>query len=99
MSTMSRSKFANAVEIGLEGLSHGSVGLCSGCSDCPVCDGEESDEGHFSWQSCEVCGSSLGGDRYAAHALDKDGNLVHLEVCVDCLAYIANGEEPETWEE
>lgn len=28
----------------------------------------EEDEGNFSWESCEGCGSPLGGDRYPAVA-------------------------------
>jgi len=30
--------------------------------DCPL------DEGHFSWSPCDLCKSSLGGDRYPAMA-------------------------------
>ena len=26
-----------------------------------------------------------------------DGETVHLDVCVDCFVYLANGEEPESW--
>ena len=88
------SKFTNAVERGLSGYTHESVGKSEGCEQCL-----EFDEAFFSWQSCEVCGSSLGGDRYPAHACDAEGAIIHLDVCVDCLQYIANGEEPEIWEE
>ena len=61
--------------------------------------GSVSDEGGFSRSSCDTCGSCLGGQRYAGHAyitLD-DGRdvLTHLDVCTDCLQYIANGELPE----
>lgn len=31
--------------------------------------GGEDDESHFSWQSCDGCGSTDGGDRFAAAAL------------------------------
>lgn len=84
------SAYTDAVERGLEGFTHESVGSSEGCDQCP----EGEDEGHFSWESCEVCGAGLGGTRYAAHACDAEGNVVHLEICVDCLAYLANGEEP-----
>ena len=30
------------------------------------CDCEDWDEGHFSWSSCDECGSRLGGDRFYA---------------------------------
>lgn len=96
------SAFTKAVENGLTGLEHVSVGYMSyeKCGDCPI-GGDESDcgdEGHFSWSACDCCGSSLGGTRYAAHGLDSEGNIVHLDVCVDCLQFIANGEEPENWQ-
>lgn len=95
------SKFTDAVDSNLEGLEHISVGYASHdlCDECPEEQDENvGDEGYFSWSACDSCGSSLGGTRYAAHARDKDGNLLHLNVCVDCLMYHANGEEPETWD-
>ena len=84
------SKYTEAVERGLEGLSHVSGGICPGCPDCP-----EVDEGFFSHAPCDCCNSTLGGDRYAAHGADPDGDLIHLDVCPDCVAYLANGEELE----
>ena len=87
------SKFTKAVEHGLEGLEFVSTGIIETCEECP-----EFDEGSFSWSTCDCCGSHLGGDRFAAHGRDIDGNILHLDVCVDCLMYIANGDEPETWE-
>ena len=60
---------------------------------------EPEDEGSFSWSQCDACGSSLGGDRYAAHGFLKGTReIIHLDVCVDCLLYLANGDEPEEWE-
>lgn len=58
------------------------------------------EEGRFSWSSCDLCGSRLGGDRYAAHFFvddDPQKDVIHIEVCVDCLMYLANGDEPEDW--
>lgn len=91
---------------------------CNGDGDfeCPGCGGDgvveiESDdtrlielagEPHFSWSSCDSCGSHLGGDRHPAHGVAKNGEqetIVHLDVCTDCLFYIANGDEPEEWEQ
>jgi hypothetical protein len=87
------SKFTDAVEQGTEGLDYLSTGYASH-DLCDECLEEQDDEGFFSWSSCDCCGSSLGGTRYAAHGRDKDGNLVHLDVCSDCLMYLANGDEP-----
>ncbi len=57
--------------------------------------GDLCDEGSFSQYHCEGCGSHFGGDRYDAHGLNQDNQIVHFSVCVDCLQYIANGDEPE----
>jgi len=56
-------------------------------------------EPSFSWSVCDSCGSSLGGDRHAAHAISREGGLdiTHIEICVDCVVWHANGEEPEQW--
>lgn len=83
------SEYAAAVERGLEGLMFVSVGSC----DAQRC----SDEPSFSWSPCGICGSRLGGDRYTWHA-DMDGELQHYsDACVDCVMYIENGDEPESW--
>ena len=66
--------------------------------DEKISNGEICDEGGFSWQDCDSCGSSLGGDRFSAHARDKDGNWIHLDICADCLFFHANGDEPEDWQ-
>ena len=44
---------------------------------------------------------NLGGNRYAAHAFIEirgKERLCHLSICTDCVLFLANGEEPETWE-
>lgn len=52
----------------------------------------------FSWHPCDICGA-LAGYRYAVTAY-KDleglprGDYLTLEVCGDCLCYIANGDLP-----
>lgn len=108
-----KSKFVDAVEHGLQGLKHISTGPCPGCKNCAdnfgyccvhsldyaIENGEVCDEGGFSRCQCECCGSTLGGNRYAAHGVDSDGKVLHLEVCPDCVWYIANGDEPEEWEQ
>lgn len=107
---MEKSEFVQAIEHYTDGLTHLSVGVCSSCSDCQESHGfcceytlehaieheGYSDEGSFSWSYCDTCGSHLGGNRYDAHAF-LDEKLIHLSVCVDCLMYIANGDEPENW--
>jgi hypothetical protein len=87
------SKFTQAVESMLDGLTAVGIGIIESCPECENC----SDEGSFSWQSCDVCGSSLGGDRHVGHGYSGE-NLIHFDMCVDCLMYLANGEEPEIWE-
>lgn len=54
-------------------------------------------EPSFSWSSCGICNSHLGGDREVWHALDDlTGTLYHFDdACVDCVVYLANGDEPE----
>jgi hypothetical protein len=89
------SKFTDAVESNLDGFELIACGKAESCPECPS--GE--DEGSFSWRSCDSCGSPLGGTRYAAHGIEKTGiEPVHLDICVDCLLYHANGVEPEAWE-
>jgi hypothetical protein len=71
------------------------------CSECSEFDPEVGDEGHFSWSECDTCGCSLGGDRHAAHGLiaykprARRTHLIHLDVCTDCLFFVANGDLPD----
>lgn len=92
--------FLKAVAHYLKGIKRTHHGYAEGCPDCPEEQDPEKnpDEGGFSRSDCDSCGSSLGGGRYAAHGFDdKTGELYHLDICVDCLAYHANGEVPEEW--
>jgi hypothetical protein len=76
-------EYEEAVKQGLAGLEFVSTGACPGCDECEL--GEEctdrerelADEPHFSWRSCDVCNSSLGGDRHAAHG-QLNGELVKV---------------------
>ena len=60
----------------------------------PSC-GEEY-EGGFSWSSCDLCDSGLGGDRHDAALIEAgtDREPIDLSVCVDCLMFLANGDLP-----
>jgi hypothetical protein len=72
------------------------------CGECEDFDPEIGDEGHFSWRDCEACGADKGGNRHAAHGLisltpkgrGKRKHLIHLDVCTDCLFFVANGDLP-----
>jgi len=90
-----------------EGIKHISTGIYSKCADCQSAWGMDEaeleagcqsddviDEGGFSWSQCAGCGSHLGGNRYAAHGFIGE-RVIHLDVCEDCLIYIANGDEPK----
>ena len=99
------SEYTDSVAHYLEGLDV-DVGFCPGCRECGCdcedadscdCDPDVMDEGHFSWSQCDGCGSRFGGDRYSAHGITREGKILHLDVCSDCLMYLANGEEPEEW--
>ena len=64
------------------------------------------EEGSFSWANCDCCKRDIAGDRHTAHALLQDTTTIegikklsyfneHLEICSDCLEYIANDTIPE----
>jgi len=79
-----------------------SVGCCAECVVCQsesglsreelkqaLDNGDYADEPAFSWSLCELCGDTHGGNRYCTHAIGKDGELYHFEVCEDCFIKIA----------
>ena len=105
--------FTDAMDRQLEGLEFVSSGAIAGCPECwgGFTDQDDdnareiAEEPSFSWASCDSCGSHLGGDRHPAHGwLTIDAKLaplhtlVHLDICTDCLMYLANGDEPDEWE-
>ena len=81
--------FESRVKKTLEGLQFPSVGTMEGC---PSCDGDGYIE--FTSRECETCGA-LPGSRYAVHMLDPEHGPIHMDVCCECLEYIANGTVPE----
>jgi hypothetical protein len=49
----------------------------------------------FSWKPCECCGSPLGGDRFrAVKCSTYTDDMSDYSVCIDCIAFIANGDLP-----
>jgi len=102
------STYTDRFERETEGLDALSTGICPGCPECASAFGMEqeefdaayeagsiTDEPHFSWQGCDLCGSELGGDVEPWHAI-VNGELTHGDnACVDCILYIANGDEPQ----
>lgn len=108
------SRFTDSIAHYLDGL-HIATGSAASCPECcqsfgldPDGDTDENqaaidesgDEGGFSWSQCDSCGTTLGGDRHAAHGWpigDNAADLIHLDICTDCALFHANGDEPETW--
>ena len=75
-----------------------SSGLCPDCEDCAnlfdvriqelnhgIENGDLFDEGSFSWNPCNDCNTSLGGDSYIAHGIDSENEIVHFQICHDCM--------------
>ncbi|MHA2329748.1 MAG: hypothetical protein ACXACR_14630 [Candidatus Hodarchaeales archaeon] len=76
-----------------------SSGLCPNCEECKnnfgydsmakfnqdIGNGDIFDEGSFSWNSCDDCNTSLGGNSYYAHGIDENEELIHFKICYDCL--------------
>ena len=90
-------EYEASVENSLKDYSFVSSGACPGCDDCSLAKNPTEEElglagePHFSWTNCDICKRSLGGDRYPAHARDRQDNIVHFAVCCDCYYYIAYG--------
>lgn len=89
--------YEHAYTVGTKGLDALSSGRCHSCQDCNPEELSEEDfsadeDGGFSWTPCEICDRSLGGDRYAAHYIDAEGTLRHLEICADCVYYTEYGQ-------
>lgn len=92
-------EYEAAYEHGVDGLSAISSGACSSCRGC--CDNydynDETEEFQitldpwFSKSACEVCGSRLGGNRSPLHGVDGYQDIIHLDVCDDCVYYTAYG--------
>lgn len=92
-------EYTAAFATGTEGMSHLSSGACPGCHDCGLEEHPDMDCGEydlagkpsFSWQPCDICNRSLGGDRHPSHYVDENDTVVHLSVCTDCVLFINYG--------
>lgn len=96
------SEYTERVARNLEEITGISTGGCPGCATCEAVRTPEMSEEEFldlatepsySWSSCDWCHSPLGGDRHPAHGI-LDGEILHFEICTDCLFYDAYGTEP-----
>jgi hypothetical protein len=97
-------EYNEAIERCTKGIDTVSVGACPGCKGCGLPENPAEEEldaansDYFSWRSCELCGSPLGGSRHPCHGF-INGELWHGECCADCLLYFANGDLPEHMED
>ena len=69
-------------------ISIGTIRECECCDcECPEdedCTCNNNIEPYFSWGECDLCETSLGGDRYDGHGIDENGEIVHIAICEDC---------------
>lgn len=108
------SQYTDSVEESLKDLKGVSTGSCPSCQQCADSLGFDSlkeydeareagkvyEEGSFSWSGCGICGSSFGGNLEPWHWIDENNEILHEnDACVDCVMYLANGDEPEEWQQ
>lgn len=92
--------FETRFKEGMEDISHFSSGSairsCRQCVqseyDAEAFQGEDTRqiEPYFSWSPCEICGSTLGGDREACHGI-YNGSMIHIVACADCVYFAEYG--------
>lgn len=91
------SKYTDSVELWTDGAQL-AAGPCPGCEECGLGDVDSMDteeyelanEGEsFSSSQCECCGSTFAGERHYAHSIDEEHGILHWDVCVDCLLFLA----------
>jgi hypothetical protein len=66
-------------------------------ADWHACRIESEPCGRGQWRGCGICNSHLAGDFEVWHGIDPtSGEICHFDdACVDCVVYLANGDEPE----
>ncbi len=92
MTKQEYTEYQESFKNGSKGFAAWSSGFYLDCQDCYNNEHNILNEGHFSSQACEICGSRLGGDRFAAHALDDNNEIIHFEICTDCVYYMEYGQ-------
>jgi hypothetical protein len=80
---------------GLDSVAPGCLGV-----RCEHADGDADHycEANFSAAQCDSCGSTYAGDKSPGYGMWTDnGQLITIEMvlCVDCVMWHANGDEPE----
>jgi len=101
MGAIKNNDFLMAVSMYCKGIDV--VDISCGGINCEYADGDEDHEceSYFSKGQCDSCGSTLAGDRSKGFMNWKDEtetwNSIEVELCVDCVAWHANGEVPENW--
>lgn len=53
---------------------------------------QDQSEGFFSWQPCECCGSTLGGNRETYSFAQTWGGIFEADICQDCVYFLAYGK-------
>ena len=53
---------------------------------------EESAEEYFSWQSCDCCGTSMGGSRIDADGYSEKYGVLEFSICTDCEYFAEYGQ-------
>lgn len=79
--------FVVAFSDGSDGMTFFSSGrnpICEDCNPDMDPDFDYDAEKFFSSLPCDVCNRGLAGDRLPAHAIDQQGELLHLDICLDC---------------
>ena len=97
-------KYEAKVSHFMRGLVAISTGPRPGCPSCLKEYGDveaiERAETWFSWSPCEICESTLGGDRCEWHALEAGEiadprniwpEVIHGTCCMDCMYYLNYG--------
>ena len=102
MTTRQQTNFTQAINHYCKNLTVSVGCMRSLCEHAENDDDEDHQcEPSFSWQSCDSCGSNLGGDRFKAYGIltdDLQADLFELDICVDCAMFHANGELPDEWD-
>ena len=88
------SAYTDSVESTLKQCAAASVGTCDSCEQCSESEGHN----EFSASSCGICGTYMAGERHVWHWLCDKNELQHEnDACTDCVMFMANGDEPESW--